>query len=1163
MNKTFRSIRNASKQAFVAAAEGLSAKGKLCAGVKLAAVVAGLVGGLTAHAQNALPTTALPTGGKVSAGQASIGQSGANMVIQQTSERAAIQWQTFNVGKDAQVQFQQPGASSVVLNRVMTSDPSQIFGRISANGQVVLTNPAGVYFGKDARVDVGGLVATTQSISDADFMAGKNRYEGKGSTASVVNEGELKAHLGGYIALLAPEVRNQGAIIAQMGTVALAAGEAVELQFDASNRLTNIRVEASQIATLVDNRHAVQAPGGLIIISAQSMDRLVGGLIKNSGRIEAHGLQQQGGRIILSASKRIENSGTISANATSATNAGNTAADSGPAGRIEISAPEVVNSGSIAAIGIDSAAGQLSAGSLRVQATHLTQTATGHIDLSAPGQGGRLEIQTTGSVQLQGLVDVSATQSRTGPAADAASGMSADVTAGGASQGGQIAIAAQGDIELNNAKLDASGVHGGHIQLQAQALAQPDHPQPLPDAPGQGRLAIMGNSTLSTRGRSGQGGSALLLGEHIELLDNTRIDATGATGGGKVLVGGDWQGGADADSRVWARALPQASTVTLAADARIDASATVQGQGGIVVLWSDAARAGTVTTVAGSLTARGGTQGGDGGRVETSGYTLNVEGARVNAGADVGYGGQGGLWYLDPSDTTISQTVANSYAATLNTGTSVLNDVVGNINWSSGVTLAKTAGGDATLSLRAGNDAVHGITLTAPSISSSSGRLNLVLRTRFLSATNLAGTIAINGGSITTNGGHIWLGGGATFAVWNGLDVGNTAAQATATDTVGLQIQNAQINTGAGHFYAFGQSNLASTTASGIGLRVDSSSITTTSGSVTLVGDILGSYSAGAGLKVSNSSAITTTSGSITLRGTASASNSPGGTVFATDISKKVTLSSDSGDIKLYGTTTANSLYGGGLAIVSNTGGDGNQTTGLGTGYSVALLSNSGNILLDASAQSTGSSGWQGGLYLIAKGSDKMLVKTTSGGITLKGSSSATRADSSGLQFQVDATTGRLEVVSGSGDIYLQGFQSSRSVATNNNAMRFTPAAVAGSIRIGAANDLASSSTGNITMEADSIQNLGATTTLGSVKVIGAGALSFSSSGATSAKNFALTDNWDLGTGHSSVAIGKPTENKTVTLSAPLTAAGPITVYGGIVWLKDNLTSTQAAPRFD
>jgi filamentous hemagglutinin family protein len=1108
----------------------------------------GLLWGFAVQAQIPPPAPkALPGGAQVSAGQASILKNGASMVIQQGTDRASINWQSFNVGKDAQVQFQQPSAASVTLNRVMSSEPSQIFGRITANGQVILTNPAGVYFGKDARVDVGGLVATTQSISDADFMAGKHRYERSGSTGSVVNEGELKAALGGYIALLAPEVRNQGAIIARMGTVALAAGEAIDLHFDANNRLTSIRVEPSQIAALVDNRHAVQAPGGLIIISAQSMDRLVGGVIKNSGKIEAHGLQMQAGRIILSASRKVDNSGTISANAT----AGSTRAESGPAGQVEISAPEVVNSGTIGAAApasqfIEEAVRR--AGSVHIQATQFTQTNSGSIDLTAPVQGGALIVQATGQVNLQGQVDVSAKAAA--PVAEAAA----------VSQGGQIEVSAGGDLVVNSATLDASGAKGGQIQLRAAAPVQPDHPQPLPDAPGQGRLAIMGNSTLSTRGRSGQGGSALLLGDHIELLDNTRIDATGATGGGKVLVGGDWQGGADADSRVWAQALPQASTVTLAADASIDASATVQGQGGTVVLWSDATRAGTVTTVAGSLTARGGAQGGDGGRVETSGYTLHVEGARVNAGADVGYGGQGGLWYLDPSDTTISQTVANSYATTLNTGTSVLNDVVGNITWSSGVTLAKTAGGDATLTLRAGDGGVHSITLTAPNISASSGRLNLVLRTRFMSATNWAGTIAITGGSITTNGGHIWMGGGATAAVWNGLAVGNTAAQATATSTVGLLIQDAQINTGAGHFYAFGQLNLASTSATGIGLMVDSSSITTTSGSVTLVGDILGSYSAGAGLEVSNSSAITTTSGSITLRGTASASNSPGGTVFATDINKKVTLSSDSGDIKLYGTTTANSLYGGGLAIAGATGGDGNQTTGVGSGYNVAVLSNSGNILLDASVQSTGSSGWQHSLFLVSRGSDKMLVKTTSGGITLKGSSSATRADSSGLQFQVDATTGRLEVVSGSGDIYLQGFQSSRSTATLNNAMRWTPAASAGSIRIGAASDT-TAYTGNITIEADSIRNQGATTTLGSIKAYGTGAVTFSASGTASVKDFALTDNWDFGTGHSSFTIGKPTENKTVTLSAPLTAAGPITVYGGIVWLKDNLTSTQAGAK--
>jgi hypothetical protein len=504
--------------------------------------------------------------------------------------------------------------------------------------------------------------------------------------------------------------------------------------------------------------------------------------------------------------------------------------------------------------------------------------------------------------------------------------------------------------------------------------------------------------------------------------------------------------------------------------------------------------------------------------------------------------------------------VANSYAATLNTGTSVLNDVVGNITWSSGVTLAKTAGGDATLTLRAGDSAAHSITLTAPNISSSSGRLNLVLRTRFLSATNWAGTIAINGGSITTNGGHIWLGGGATAAVWNGLAVGNTAAQATATSTVGLLIQDAQINTGAGHFYAFGQLNLASTTATGVGLRMANSSITTTTGSVTLQGEVLGSYNSGTGLDLNNNSAITTTSGGITLRGTASATNSPGSQVYGLTAYNKVTISSDSGAISLYGSTTASSLTGAGIGLRTFGTGDGNQTAGVGTGYNVAVVSNSGNVLLDASAQSTRTDSWQHGLMLASAGSDKHLVKTTSGGITLKGNINHTRSDGSGLQIQVGATTGSVQVVSTSGDIYMQGLQQSRSTATNNNAMRFNSAAALGSIRLGASSDSANY-TGNLTIEADSIANVGATTTLGAIKAIGSGAVSFSSSGATSVKDFTLSDNWDLGSRHSSVAIGKPTENKTITLAAPITAAGPITVYGGIIWLKDQLTSTQVGAK--
>ncbi|MBQ1762597.1 MAG: filamentous hemagglutinin N-terminal domain-containing protein, partial [Aquincola sp.] len=267
MNKIHRLVWNDITRAWVPAAEHTRARGKRGAARLLAA--AALLP-LAAWAQVA--PNVLPTGGQVVAGQVAIQQNGSTLTIQQGSTRGAIDWQQFNVGRDAQVQFQQPSAQSVTLNRVQGPDASQIFGRITANGQVFLSNPHGVYFAPGASVDVGGLVATTHRISLDDFMAGRTRFERQGATGSVVNEGELRAALGGYVALLAPEVRNQGVIVANLGTVALAAGEAFELQFDANQTLAGLRVEASTLRTLVDNRHLVLAPGGLVILSAQALD---------------------------------------------------------------------------------------------------------------------------------------------------------------------------------------------------------------------------------------------------------------------------------------------------------------------------------------------------------------------------------------------------------------------------------------------------------------------------------------------------------------------------------------------------------------------------------------------------------------------------------------------------------------------------------------------------------------------------------------------------------------------------------------------------------------------------------------------------------------------------------------------------------------------------
>ncbi|WP_310449086.1 filamentous hemagglutinin N-terminal domain-containing protein [Sulfuritalea sp.] len=252
--------------------------------------------------------TALPTGGQVVAGQASIQQAGAAMTIRQATDQAILNWQTFNIGASASVNFIQPSASSIALNRVLGSDPSAIYGQLTANGQVFLVNPSGVLFGPGARVDVAGLVASTLAIRDADFLDRNYRFTRDGATGSVVNQGEI---VGQYVALLAPEVRNEGVIAARMGTVALAAGDAVTLGIS-GQRLVDVQVDKASIDTLVENRHLIRAEEGMVVLSAQSAHTLLGRVV-NSGAVEANGISTDGGTIRLLASSTVDHSGSIAA----------------------------------------------------------------------------------------------------------------------------------------------------------------------------------------------------------------------------------------------------------------------------------------------------------------------------------------------------------------------------------------------------------------------------------------------------------------------------------------------------------------------------------------------------------------------------------------------------------------------------------------------------------------------------------------------------------------------------------------------------------------------------------------------------------------------------------------------------------------------------------
>ncbi|MBI5331525.1 MAG: filamentous hemagglutinin N-terminal domain-containing protein [Betaproteobacteria bacterium] len=284
MNRAYRLVWSAARNAWVAVCEFARAHGK---------------GGRSAVVALLSPALAwaLPEGGQIVGGSGVISQSGSAMTVQQDTARMAVDWQKFGISASELVRFNQPSSSAIALNRVLGNSPSAIFGQLQANGQIFLVNPNGILFAPGSRVDVGGLVASTLSMNPDDFMAGRHTFRNNGGAGSVVNQGALSAANGGYIALLAPEVRNEGVITARQGTVVMAAGDAISLSMN--NNLVSVQVDEAALSASIINRNAVLADDGSVVLSARARDALLNTVINNEGLIEARRVTNRGGVILL------------------------------------------------------------------------------------------------------------------------------------------------------------------------------------------------------------------------------------------------------------------------------------------------------------------------------------------------------------------------------------------------------------------------------------------------------------------------------------------------------------------------------------------------------------------------------------------------------------------------------------------------------------------------------------------------------------------------------------------------------------------------------------------------------------------------------------------------------------------------------------------------
>ncbi|MBI3096068.1 MAG: filamentous hemagglutinin N-terminal domain-containing protein, partial [Rhodocyclales bacterium] len=243
----------------------------------------------------AADASGLPLGAHVVNGTANIAQVG-NVLTVTNSNGAIINWQQFNIDAGQTARFVQPSASSSVLNRVLANDPSVILGNLTSNGRVWLVNPAGIFVGQGARIDAAAFVASTLNVTNANFLANRMKFgNGAGGAGRVVNQGQITTPMGGSVYLIGSQVANEGIITTPQGETILAAGSKVELIDSAT---PGVKVEITGAEGDVTNLGEITAEAGRIGIA--------GVVVRNSGRLNASSAVEEGGRIFLRATRKIE-----------------------------------------------------------------------------------------------------------------------------------------------------------------------------------------------------------------------------------------------------------------------------------------------------------------------------------------------------------------------------------------------------------------------------------------------------------------------------------------------------------------------------------------------------------------------------------------------------------------------------------------------------------------------------------------------------------------------------------------------------------------------------------------------------------------------------------------------------------------------------------------
>ncbi|KAI96829.1 heme transporter CcmD [Haemophilus influenzae] len=259
-------------------------------------------------------TQGLPQEEKVVVGSATFSKTENKMTITQNSTTTQIDWKSFDIGQNKEVEFKQPGENAVAYNRVIGGNASQIQGKLTANGKVYLANPNGVIITKGAEINVAGLLATTKDLEKISENGNSNTNkftrklkdrqvvtEGQVvKEGQVINEGKIKAK--DFVVLNGDEVINKGNINVEKnstinGEVYLSSSN--NFTFTLSDSSISVALEDNAVQSIVKNEGSIKA--GEITLSAKGRNQVLDSLVMNNGVLEATKVSNRNGKVVLSA----------------------------------------------------------------------------------------------------------------------------------------------------------------------------------------------------------------------------------------------------------------------------------------------------------------------------------------------------------------------------------------------------------------------------------------------------------------------------------------------------------------------------------------------------------------------------------------------------------------------------------------------------------------------------------------------------------------------------------------------------------------------------------------------------------------------------------------------------------------------------------------------